>query len=396
MPEASAPSQPTETTAVRRTKLSADAQLQTTESQRDFLESLAPILKVRELDHWHHVSHGQLKAAGAEALLVAHGGSPLALLQALYPQHSWLPWRHADGVPARYWLDTKNQRKFLDWYAEQAGIQEWEQWYAASYLKVKKRGGATLLGLYNNSVSTLIQTVYSQHDWKPWKFQGGVPRGYWDDTETHRLYLDWLAGELGYTKWQDWYDITLKKIHKYYGGGLVARYGSSPSLMICKVYPQHPWLPWRFVGGVPAGYWDDMQNQQKFVENLARELNIEHWEDWYKVSQREILATGGAGHILKTLYNGSHYQMLQAVYPQHTWLPWLFEGGVPDGSWTKIETVKMYFDWLIQDQNLSGPVELAKKSAVFFKAHRGTGVFSHYPKDTAFRLAYPGRHLLAV
>lgn len=39
---------------------------------------------------------------------------------------------------------------------------------------------------------------------------------------------------------------------------------------------------------VTRGYWTKLQNQRNFFDQLAKKLNIEKQDDWYKVSPKDI------------------------------------------------------------------------------------------------------------
>jgi hypothetical protein len=49
------------------------------------------------------------------------------------------------------------------------------------------------------------------------------------------------------------------------------------------VYPEYEWLPWKFKI-CPKNYWEDVNNQRRFMEWSARQLNIKEMSDWYNVS----------------------------------------------------------------------------------------------------------------
>ena len=50
-----------------------------------------------------------------------------------------------------------------------------------------------------------------------------------------------------------------------------------------EVLNEFTWLPWKF-GNVPSNYWSDIQNHRKYLDWVAKELNIKSFPDWYKVS----------------------------------------------------------------------------------------------------------------
>ena len=50
-----------------------------------------------------------------------------------------------------------------------------------------------------------------QYDWKVWKFKHAT-KGYWEDENNCKLYIDWLTKELKIKKPEDWYTVTTDHI----------------------------------------------------------------------------------------------------------------------------------------------------------------------------------------
>jgi hypothetical protein len=56
------------------------------------------------------------------------------MLGNIFPDNEWLPWKH-EKVPATFWDDLNNQRKFFDWASKELKIKETSDWYKVT-LKV--------------------------------------------------------------------------------------------------------------------------------------------------------------------------------------------------------------------------------------------------------------------
>jgi hypothetical protein len=54
------------------------------------------------------------------------------------------------------------------------------------------------------------------------------------------------------------------------------------------MYPEKEWLPWKFVS-CPLEYWNDVNNQTKFVEWAAKQLKIKEMSDWYNVTLKVVI-----------------------------------------------------------------------------------------------------------
>ncbi len=66
---------------------------------------------------------------------------------------------------------------------------------------------------------------------------------------------------------------------------------------------------------VPRKFWYNLEHQRSFMDGLAKKLNIEDKEDWYKVKGPSLLEHGG-GRLLM-IYNGSMSKLLSSVYPEY-------------------------------------------------------------------------------
>lgn len=66
---------------------------------------------------------------------------------------------------------------------------------------------------------------------------------------------------------------------------------------------------------LPRGYWDNISNQQSFLNDLAKKLNITSPSGWHKMSGPIIEQHGGA--VLLNKYNGSITKLLSTVYPEY-------------------------------------------------------------------------------
>ena len=70
------------------------------------------------------------------------------------------------------------------------------------------------------------------------------------------------------------------------GGSGILEYNSNSLFQILSnVYPQYDWLPWQFeYFRCPSNYWENPQNQQKYMDWAAKQLNVKETQDWYKIT----------------------------------------------------------------------------------------------------------------
>lgn len=108
-----------------------------------------------------------------------------------------------------------------------------------------------------------------------------------------------------------------------------------PSLLKL-AYPEHKWNRKSFKFGshyVPSEVY--IENIRKSLESLSIELGMKK-EDraaWYTVSYDKI--DKAVGHDRLGKFGFSRFKLFSAIYPEHTWHPWLFQ----KSQGTRIESV---------------------------------------------------------
>lgn len=67
--------------------------------------------------------------------------------------------------------------------------------------------------------------------------------------------------------------------------------------------------------------WKDMNNQRRFMDWIGKELNVQNYQDWYKVKTSDILNRGGYS-LLTNFYEGSLRKAILTIYPNENWDAW--------------------------------------------------------------------------
>src|SRR5689334_7486762 len=111
--------------------------------------------------------------------------------------------------------EQHNHKKFFDRLAKRLGYYSLDDWYNITLEDIQRYGGAIRIHDYfNNSPSKALLTVYPEHNWMPWKFRMS-PRGFWEKSEHHLQFFNWLGEQLGYHSLDDWYNVTQEDIHRH-------------------------------------------------------------------------------------------------------------------------------------------------------------------------------------
>jgi hypothetical protein len=154
------------------------------------------------------------------------------------------------------------------------------------------------------------------------------------------------------------------------------------------LYPHVEWFPWRFPV-TPPSFWIRQENQKQFLLWYQQHVKkMKSLDEWYDVTKEQLLEVGGHGFF--AMWKGSSLgDILKSHFPEHRWLPWKFTVPVR-GFWENKDNLRQYFDWVIEDQQLSGPADLKRKKKGFFVKLYGKPLFEMYNMSQALELAYPG------
>lgn len=220
--------------------------------------------------------------------------------------------------------------------------------------RLQMNGGGRLLSLYNNSVHNMMCALYPFVPWVAWKFQVGgapillqaeqkhqqlqhmqeqgqqttqakemhfrqllpdflartqLPQGFWENKENRKMALEWLAKRLRISHWEDWYEVTTQQIVASGCIALLAHYNNSPALMLQDLYPNHPWLPWKF-NQVPAGFWSGAGNCRRYFDWIVYRFKLSHPMVLSRMSDTLEQNFGGRFAVRASLM-----QALQMAYP---------------------------------------------------------------------------------
>lgn len=87
------------------------------------------------------------KLGGTRPLAIFYQFSHIRALQALYPQHEWLPWKFVANSRS-FFATRENRAIFLRWAGKQLGVCDWTDWYRISTTQVDDLGGESMMNTY--------------------------------------------------------------------------------------------------------------------------------------------------------------------------------------------------------------------------------------------------------
>jgi len=124
-------------------------------NRRRYLEWLGTELGFRCPEDWYTLSTRQVRAHHGSRLLEIIGNSRMAVLQAYLPTYDWQEWL-LSSVPARFWEEPKNRRRYLDWLGTQLGYQRAEDWHRLRATDLLSHHGEQLLTYFQRQVVAIV------------------------------------------------------------------------------------------------------------------------------------------------------------------------------------------------------------------------------------------------
>ncbi len=221
------------------------------------------------------------------------------------------PWLYG-RVPNGYWDVRENRISYLEWLGRRLGFVSRNDWYRVCNRDfIRNHGGTLLLKIYCSSVYIAMQDYQPQHEWIPWLFHK-TPRGFWEEAENRRSYMEWIEELLRIECEEDWYQLTKESFAENSGAGLLANHYRGSILSALREYrPDYDWKPWLFPK-VPHGFWSQPNNRRRYLRWLANRLRFRSPNDWHRLSRKDISETGGSG-LFNVHYGGSLARLIDEV-----------------------------------------------------------------------------------
>lgn len=313
-------------------------------------------------------------------------GSVYEALSAVYPDKAFLRCK-LEPVTSDHWKDRQNVRALLDYSGKLLGVTSFKDWYGIRKVDfVRVAGHNPLTRHFNGSLHAALKFGYPEHEWLPW-CRATVPKSFWTKPENLREFASWLGRELAVSRLEDWYHVTKTQVAAKWPRVLARGNGNhigsrrrdtALAELLSIAYPEHTWLPWRFVSGVSMNHWDSIDNQRQFFDWFLRETEPDSsLLRWYEIPYARVIEHGGLG-LLANKYGASLPRALRSVYPNHKWLEWKFSTGVSKAFWEEKANQIAYMDWLYADLGLSSFEDWYRIRAEDLKARAGAGLLKHH------------------
>ena len=217
-----------------------------------------------------------------------------------------------------YFKSKENQIKFMEKLFYQFKLNNIDDWLKISRKKLIKNGGSSLLlYYYKNNFPLLLSSIYVNF---PFEFSQLKAHShlYFKSIQNQRQFMDNLFQKFNLKSFDDWLNISRKKIRENGGKSLLFfYYQNNFSHLLSSIYPN---FPFQFNQLKPHFhlYFKSIDHQRLFMDNLFTKFRLKSLEDWLNISQHKIRKNGG--EMLFYYYKFDFSHILQTIYPNFPWL----------------------------------------------------------------------------
>jgi hypothetical protein len=340
-----------------------------------YLKWLEQKLNYNNPEDWYKINGKILKESYGNKFLDANNGLIINSIIKYLPKYNLVEWKFDINVPTNFWNDINNQRRYMDWLLETLNYTKVKDLYKLTPDNLKNNYGSGLLSKYNNTLIKLVIAIYDEFTLYEWKFKCGVYNHFWDNIENQKRYMNWLYKKIKYKSMEDWHNLTLDIVRKNYGKTFISQhYGNSIINLLKKIHPEYNWKEWLFLLS-PEGFWNDINNQKRYIEWFKVKMNIQTIEEWYNIKLEDFL--NNKGYMLIEYYNNSYSNVIKSFFPNYKWVEWKFTQP-PNNFWKDINNQKCYMDWLYEELEFTKVEDWYKVTKEILYANCGDGLLCHY------------------
>lgn len=285
---------------------------------------MAASLNIASPEGWYKITIRDIYSHGGGSLIRYHYSSSLyRALQAVYPEHDWLPWKF-NVVSKELWNHAEVRKKFTKHVEAELRLASPADWRHLSLQQIRDLGGHGFLKFYGNSLQRAIEAeVEPAHS---------ITKTPGNQQPSLRDVFDQIRAKIGSkldendTSLEYWYNIPATEVRKHGGAAaLLASGGFYQALR--QAYPEHHWQPWLF-SYLPRNEQSDVLRH--FLDWAGPQLGVKSREDWYAITYRQLVGLvtpnqdkatypKSAGRGLLSRYQNSPAKLIMAAFPEHAW-----------------------------------------------------------------------------
>ena len=356
-------------------------------NRREFLDELGEKLEISVPYEYCKLQPEIIKQNGGKSLFY-YFPTYYELLTNIYPDFEFSPFLF-NKIPETLVKNRNTHRKLLDEFRKRIFINEPKQWFLISKKQYQLLGIQNLISSYQ-SLQDMLKKNYPEVDWTlTYKLNEAKPAGFWDSKENQKHFLEQLAKLLD-VKNNDWSNVTVDTIRKYGGRQLLKKYptfyDALNELFPAQSEEDHHTRLKLLRARVPNNYWQNKENQVRFMDNLRKNLNLKNVQELKNIPISLIHINGG--HRLLRHYS-SYHQLLSTIYPNEQWDPLDF-AHISRNYWNNSENIVKFLNSMKKKYKITKKEDWYRISLLQIRGENGAGLIRTFGSlYSILRIAYP-------
>ena len=286
------------------------------ENQQQMMDEAYKKLKLNNLEDWCTVKKDKFSKIGLKTILYEYyAADKKKLLISIYPNYPW-EFGISSMTTWEYFQSIDNQRQFLDDLFNKFQLKTIDDWLEVPKREIIQNGGKNLFCIYSNDIERMFSTIYPSHKWI---FPTKIPLEiYFRSLNNQREFMNKLFIKLNLKSLDDWLHIPNRKIYRSGGRILLKIYSNDKKKLLSTIFPDHIWDFENLKISSKIKYFNSIENQRKFMNNLYLKFGLNSLDDWIQISRRKLLKNRGKV-LLVYYYENDIQKLLSSIYPDHHW-----------------------------------------------------------------------------
>ena len=226
-----------------------------------------------------------------------------------------------DRKTIEYFEKKENQQKYMDNLFKKLKLKSIEDWKNISTNQIIQNGGQNLLIYhYYNNIPFFLQSIYPNYPWTFDEFSLINSKEFFQSIFNQRIFIDNLYYKLKLKSIDEWFLIGAKKEIILNGGfHLIKFYLNDLFKLMSAIYPNFPIEnnEKKDMKKVKSKkYFEKIENQRNFMENLYKKFELNSLDDWLKISRKKLILNGGK-NLIFYIYLNDYKKLLTTIFQDH-------------------------------------------------------------------------------
>ena len=294
----------------------------------------------------------------------------------------------------------ERQKEFLLGLQEKLNYNSPLELIKLSSKQFRVYGGSSLITKYKGSIKRIIKTHFPQYE-EQIHLKERKLSSYWEDKSKQRDFLLQIQQKNNWDTIEGFYNVNLSMILKEGGKSLLKRFNFDLISLLKSNFPEIKWERKNFTKirkrmnqnntqeeiSIDKLKDEQRKNSEKMImKEVEKYFNINQLEEWNKITYKQFLNSNipGARTLIKR-YNGSLFNVLQSVYPDHKWLP-IHRKKVTQNYWNSLDHQREFIIDLSKKLDLKSANDWSKVPYKLIEKSGGRATLSRYNFNIYFAL----------